>query len=256
MITPRDRLVITFSTDENIKSARQALFTHRIEKLPLVDAHDRIVGLITAKDIIKLQEHPDATKDAKGQLRVGVAVGVRSEDRDRAMACAEAGCDVLVLDVAHGHADHTLDMVRDLKAALPGIPVIAGNVATAAGVQDLAAAGADAVKVGVGSGSICITREVTGFGVPQLSAVAECAEAGHRLDVPIIADGGPAATGRYHQSPGRWGKHGDARQPARRHCGKSRRRRRARRPAVQDRPPDGLPNRQRRPPPDRQQRTR
>ncbi len=189
VMTPRDRLVIA-STDENIKSARQALFTHRIEKLPLVDAQDRIVGLITAKDIIKLQEHPDATKDAKGQLRVGVAVGVRSEDRDRAMACVEAGCDVLVLDVAHGHADHTLDMVRDLKAALPDIPVIAGNVATAEGVHDLAAAGADAVKVGVGSGSICITREVTGFGVPQLSAVAECAEAGHRLDVPIIADGG------------------------------------------------------------------
>ena len=189
VMTPRDRLVIA-STDENIESARQALFTHRIEKLPLVDAQDRIVGLITAKDIIKLQEHPDATKDAKGQLRVGVAVGVRSEDRDRAIACVEAGCDVLVLDVAHGHADHTLDMVRDLKAALPAIPVIAGNVATAAGVHDLAAAGADAVKVGVGSGSICITREVTGFGVPQLSAVAECAEAGHRLDVPIIADGG------------------------------------------------------------------
>jgi IMP dehydrogenase len=189
VMTSRDRLVIA-STDENIESARQALFTHRIEKLPLVDAQDRIVGLITAKDIIKLQEHPDATKDAKGQLRVGVAVGVRSEDRDRAMACVEAGCDVLVLDVAHGHADHTLDMVRDLKAALPDIPVIAGNVATAAGVHDLAAAGADAVKVGVGSGSICITREVTGFGVPQLSAVAECAEAGHRLDVPIIADGG------------------------------------------------------------------
>ncbi len=189
VMTPRDRLVVA-STNEDIETARQALFTHRIEKLPLVDAQDRIVGLITAKDIIKLQEHPDATKDSKGQLRVGIAVGVRTEDRDRAVACVEAGCDVLVLDVAHGHADHTLDMVRDLKAALPETPVIAGNVATAEGVQDLAAAGADAVKVGVGSGSICITREVTGFGVPQLSAVAECGVAGHRLDVPIIADGG------------------------------------------------------------------
>ncbi len=189
VMTPRERLVVA-STHENIETARQALYTHRIEKLPLVDVQDRIVGLITAKDIIKLQEHPDATKDEKGQLRVGVAVGVRAEDRERALACAEAGCDVLVLDVAHGHADHTLDMVRDLKTALPRIPVIAGNVATAAGVHDLTAAGSDAVKVGVGSGSICITREVTGFGVPQLSAIAECAEAGQRLDVPIIADGG------------------------------------------------------------------
>jgi len=149
-----------------------------------------VVGLITAQDIIKLQEHPQATKDSKGRLRVGVAVGVRSEDMPRAAACLEAEADVLVVDVAHGHSDYVLDMVRALKREFPKVPVMAGNVATAQGVRDLAEAGADAVKVGVGSGSICITRLVTGFGVPQLTAVAECGQAGRKLGVPVIADGG------------------------------------------------------------------
>jgi IMP dehydrogenase len=149
-----------------------------------------VVGLVTAQDIVKLQEHPRATKDEKGRLRVGAAVGVRSSDLQRAEACLRAGADVLVIDIAHGHADHVIQMVQQLKQKFPRTPVIAGNGATAQGVQDLAQAGADAVKVGVGAGSICITRMVTGYGVPQLTALAECSAAGQALGIPIIADGG------------------------------------------------------------------
>ena len=182
--------VISAPVDESLDAARLTLHAHRLEKLPLVDDEDRVVGLITAQDILKLHQHPDATKDSKGRLRVGVAVGVRTDDEDRAAASLEAGADVLVVDVAHGHAEHVVLMVRHLKERFPQVPVIAGNVATPEGVLQLAEAGANAVKVGVGSGSICITREVTGFGVPQLTAIADCAEAGRELAVPIIADGG------------------------------------------------------------------
>jgi IMP dehydrogenase len=189
VMTPRPRLV-TAPAHESLDSARLKLHEHRIEKLPLVDSEDRVVGLITAQDIVKIQEHPQATKDTKGRFRVGVALGVHREDLNRASACLEAGADVLVVDVAHGHAEYELDMVRQLKKEFPHVPVIGGNVATPQGVCDLVDAGADAVKVGVGSGSICITRLVTGFGVPQLTAVAECAQAARDLNVPVIADGG------------------------------------------------------------------
>lgn len=194
VMTPRERLV-TAPLGESLEKARQALHAHRIEKLPLVDADGRVTGLITAQDIVKQQEHPHATKDAKGRLRVGAAVGVRSADLERAAACVDAGVDVLVVDVAHGHTDYVIEVVGQLKARFPKTAVIAGNVATAEGVRDLAAAGADAVKVGVGAGSICITRIVTGFGVPQLTAVAECAAAGRALGIPIIADGGVRTSG-------------------------------------------------------------
>ena len=194
VMTPRARLVVA-SAEEPFDQARLKLYAHRIEKLPLVDAEDRVVGLITAQDIVKLQEHPKATKDEKGRLRVGVAVGVRPDDLQRAAACVEEGADVLVIDIAHGHSDHVLEMVGKLKAQLPQVPVIAGNVATAEGVRELAQAGADAVKVGVGAGSICITRIVTGYGVPQLTAIAECAEAGQSLGIPVIADGGIRTSG-------------------------------------------------------------
>lgn len=190
VMTPRDRLVVA-GPGETMSQARLKLHEHRIEKLPLVDSEDRVIGLITAQDIVKIQDHPNATKDNRGRLLVGVALGARlSEDMARAEACAEAGADVFVVDIAHGHSEHTIEMVRQLKSRFPGIQVIAGNVATAAGVCDLAEAGADAVKVGIGAGSICITRIVTGFGVPQLTAIAECSEAGRRMGVPIIADGG------------------------------------------------------------------
>lgn len=189
LMTPREHLVVAPS-DETLTSAQLTLHKNRIEKLPLVDADDKVVGLITARDIVKLHEHPQATKDRRGRLRVGVAIGVRQADISRAEACVRSEADVIVLDVAHGHMDPVLDMIRQLKQEFPHVPVIAGNVATAEGVRDLASAGADAVKVGVGSGSICITRIVTGFGVPQLTAVIECAEAGRAMGVPVIADGG------------------------------------------------------------------
>ncbi len=189
VMTPRDQLIIALK-GETLEQARDKLFEHRIEKLPLVDAEGRLAGLITAQDIIKIETHPDATKDTRGRLRVGAAVGVRAEDMLRASACVEAGVDVLVVDIAHGHSEHTLEMVKNLKRNFPELPVIAGNVATAKGVRDLAEAGADSVKVGVGSGSICTTRIVTGFGVPQLTAIADSSTAGQELGVTIIADGG------------------------------------------------------------------
>jgi IMP dehydrogenase len=194
VMTPRQRLIVA-PADEPLDAARLALHEHRIEKLPLVNDQDHVVGLITAQDIVKLQEHPNATKDVKGRLRVGVAVGVRSPDLDRAGACIAAGADVLVVDIAHGHAEHVIDMVRQLKGMFPKTPVIAGNVASPQGVRDLAQAGADAVKVGVGAGSICTTRIVTGYGVPQFTAIVECAQAGKELGVPVIADGGIRTSG-------------------------------------------------------------
>jgi len=193
VMTPRERLIVA-GKDESLESARAKLHEHRIEKLPLVDEEDRVIGLITAQDIVKIQEHPNATKDARGRLMVGVAVGARAEDVERAQACVEAGADVVVIDIAHGHSDLVIDMLKTLKKSL-SVPVIAGNVATPEGVRDLAEAGADAVKVGVGAGSICITRVVTGFGIPQLTAILECAREGHRLGVPIIADGGVRNSG-------------------------------------------------------------
>jgi IMP dehydrogenase len=194
VMTPRERLVVAPS-DEPLDAARLALHAHRIEKLPLVNDQDHVVGLITAQDIIKLQEHPNATKDSKGHLRVGVAVGVRTPDLERTRACVEAGADVLVLDIAHGHADHVIAMTHQIKELFPSIPLIAGNVASAQGVRDLVEAGADAIKVGVGAGSICTTRIVTGYGVPQLTAVDDCAQVGHELNIPIIADGGMRTSG-------------------------------------------------------------
>ncbi len=194
VMTPLERLVVA-DTNESLEEARKKLHENRVEKLPLLDSEGRILGLITAQDIVKIREHPNATKDSRGRLRVGAAVGVRPDDIERAGACVDAGADVLVVDIAHGHSDHTIEIVKRLKREFPQTPVIAGNVATADGVRDLAEAGADAVKVGVGAGSICITRVVTGFGVPQLTAVADCAEAARRLNVPIVADGGVRTSG-------------------------------------------------------------
>lgn len=194
VMTTRDRLV-TASMTESLEAARQTLYIHRLEKLPLIEYGGRVVGLITAQDIIKIQEHPRATKDEKGHLRVGVAVGARTDDLDRAGACINAGADVLVVDIAHGHSDLVIEMVQKLKEHFPRIPVIAGNVASTEGTIDLARAGADAVKVGIGPGSICTTRIVTGFGVPQLTAIDDCAKAARELHVPIIADGGIRTSG-------------------------------------------------------------
>jgi IMP dehydrogenase len=189
LMTPMKSLH-TASADASIDEARQVLRKYKLEKLPLVDEEGHLRGLITSKDMVTLAERPQACKDSKGQLTVGAAVGIREGYIERARALVDAGADVLVVDVAHGHSDRVLNVVRKLKKELSQVDVIAGNVATPEGTKDLIDAGADAVKVGIGSGSICITRIVTGAGVPQLTAVLECAEAARESDIPIIADGG------------------------------------------------------------------
>ena len=194
LMTPADKLV-GGEEDITLVEARKRLHQHRVEKLPLVNKGQKVVGLITAQDILKLQKDPQATKDDRGRLRVGAAVGVRSSDIERAGACLEAGADVLVLDIAHGHSKLGIDTVKALKKSFPDAEIMAGNVATPEGVRDLAKAGAVSVKVGVGSGSICTTRIVTGAGFPQLSAVVACSEAAKECGVTIISDGGIRTSG-------------------------------------------------------------
>ncbi len=195
VMTPRAQLIVA-PPKTSVDEAKAILHRHKIEKLPLLDEQGKLHGVITSKDIVQRQQHPLATKDRKGRLRVGAAVGVRPGYMARAEALLKAGVDVIVVDIAHGHSENAIDATRALRRELgSAVEIIAGNVATAEGVEDLVEAGADAVKVGVGPGSICITRIVTGFGVPQLSAILECAAAGRRLGVPIIADGGIRASG-------------------------------------------------------------
>ena len=187
VMTPREQL-LTVGVSIALDDARRQLYERRVKKLPVVDEQGRLRGLITAKDIFKWERHPNATKDSKGQLRVAAAVGVRESNMARAQACVEAGADALVVDIAHGHSDLAIDMLRRVKQSFPDTDAVGGNVATVEGVRDLAQAGADAIKVGVGPGSICVTRIVTGFGVPQLSAVAECAVIGHELWAACAAE--------------------------------------------------------------------
>jgi IMP dehydrogenase len=166
------------------------LRAHRIEKLPVVDADGRLSGLITLKDIRKRLQYPHATKDAQGRLQVGAAIGVGDDAVKRAEALVTAGVDVLVVDTAHGHSTAVLDTVRQVVTRFPEVIVMGGNVATADAVRDLAEAGASIVKVGIGPGSICTTRVVAGVGVPQLSAIHDCAAAAAEVGVTIVADGG------------------------------------------------------------------
>jgi len=196
VMTPPDQIV-SVSPQVSPQEARKLLHQHRLEKLPVIDESGHLVGLITAQDIVKHERHPGATKDSKGRLRVGAAIGVKPKDIERAGALLEAGADLLVLDIAHGHADHCLNMLKALKRDFPNAQVVAGNVASKEGACDLAQAGADAVKVGVGPGSICTTRIVTGFGVPQLTAIMDSVEgvAQSGREVPIIADGGIKTSG-------------------------------------------------------------
>lgn len=179
--------LITASKNISLDEAEQIMHKHKIEKLPIIDVEEHLQGLITIKDIKKRIEYPTALKDEYGRLRVGAAIGVGQLDRARALV--DVGVDVLVLDSAHGHSRGIIDTVKAIKAEM-NIEIIAGNVATSEAVEALAEAGADGVKVGIGPGSICTTRIVAGVGVPQISAIDECAEAGRRLGVPIIADGG------------------------------------------------------------------
>ncbi len=182
--------VITAKAGTSIEKAEEMLLAHKIEKLPLVNPKGELAGLITYKDIIKSRQFPLAAKDKQGRLLVGAAVGVGAAMMDRIDLLVKAGVDIVVVDTAHGHSKGVLNMVRDVKKKFPKLQVAGGNVATKAGAEALIKAGADAVKVGVGPGSICTTRIIAGIGVPQLYAVMEAAEACEKAGVPLIADGG------------------------------------------------------------------
>jgi IMP dehydrogenase len=187
--------VITAKAGTTIEQAKEILHKHRIEKLPLVDPKGRIAGLITSKDILKMDQYPHSAKDKKGRLLVGAAVGVKGDYLERTEALLEAGADTIVVDIAHGHSENAINTVHMIKKAFPNCDLIAGNVATGEGARDLIKAGVDAVKVGVGSGSICITRVVTGSGVPQLTAVIDAVKAAKEHDIPVISDGGIRTSG-------------------------------------------------------------
>jgi IMP dehydrogenase len=192
LMTSRD--LVTAPIGTTLAEAEAILHRHKIEKLPVVDAEGRLKGLITVKDIQKRIEFPKATKDEQGRLRVGAAVGVGPDSWERAEALVDAGVDVLVVDTAHGHSASVPEMVRRIKSELD-VEVVAGNVATADATEALIDAGADAVKAGVGPGSICTTRVVAGVGVPQITAIYDCAAAAARHGVPLIADGGMTSSG-------------------------------------------------------------
>lgn len=186
------RDVVTASSSTTLEQAREILHDHKVEKLVLVDADRRLSGLITIKDIGLIEEYPHACRDERGRLRVGAAVGVFDYERTEALIAAD--CDVIVVDTAHGHSKNVLETVREIKRRWD-IEVVAGNVATGEGTRDLIEAGADAVKVGIGPGSICTTRVVAGVGVPQLTAVMRCYDVAKNAGVPIVADGGVRQSG-------------------------------------------------------------
>ncbi|NLI93698.1 MAG: IMP dehydrogenase [Peptococcaceae bacterium] len=194
-----DRLIGEVMTKENLvtapvgttlEKAKEILVKHKIEKLPLVDENMNLKGLITIKDIEKARQYPNSAKDERGRLRVGAAVGVSKETLERATALYKAGVDVIVVDTAHGHSQGVIDTVRLLREEFKDLQIIAGNVATPEATRDLIAAGANSIKVGIGPGSICTTRVVAGIGVPQITAILECAEEAGKNHIPVIADGG------------------------------------------------------------------
>ncbi|QUC64428.1 IMP dehydrogenase [Nitrosopumilus sp. K4] len=187
--------VVTAKPGISLDDAKSLLHKHRIEKLPIVDESGIVKGLITSKDITNIEDYPIASKDTKGRPLVGAAVGVKGDFLERSESLLEAGADVLVVDIAHGHSENAIATVKNIKKAFPDCELIAGNIATAHGAEDLIKAGVDAVKVGVGSGSICITRVITGSGVPQLTAVMDCAKIGRDHGIPIISDGGTRTSG-------------------------------------------------------------
>lgn len=199
-----DALVAKIMTKENLitapvgttlAQAERILQKHKVEKLPVVDKNGYLKGLITFKDILKKRKHPHACKDKRGRLRVGAAVGVAADTMERVDELVKADVDAVVVDTAHGHSRGVIEMVRRIRKKYPALDLIAGNVGTGEGTRDLIRAGVDAVKVGIGPGSICTTRVVAGVGVPQITAVMECAKAAAKSGVPIIADGGIKQTG-------------------------------------------------------------
>jgi len=188
-VMTKDKL-ITAPVGTTLEEAKEILHRHRIEKLPVVDQEFNLKGLITIKDIEKRIKFPNACKDILGRLRVGAAVGVGPEAMERVPMLIKAGADVLVVDTAHGHSESVLEMVRGIKRRYSGTEIVAGNIVTAEATEDLIKAGADAVKVGIGPGSICTTRVVAGVGVPQITAIRACVEMAGKYDVPVISDGG------------------------------------------------------------------
>jgi IMP dehydrogenase len=182
--------LFTVPVGTTLDAAREILHRHKVEKLLVVDHDFRLKGLITVKDIQKAVKYPNASKDSLGRLRVGAAVGIARDTLDRAEALVAANVDVLVVDTAHGHSQNVLDIVRQLRRAFPQVDLVAGNVATAEATEALIHLGVDAVKVGIGAGSICTTRIIAGIGVPMITAIMECARAASARDIPIIADGG------------------------------------------------------------------
>jgi IMP dehydrogenase len=189
IMTPQERLV-TMKEGATLDEAQALMHKHRLERVLIVNDQFELTGLATVKDIVKNTEHPSACKDGQGQLRVGAAVGVGDGTEERVEKLVKAGVDVLVVDTAHGHSAGVLERVRWVKQTYPKVQVIGGNIATAQAARDLADAGADAVKVGIGPGSICTTRIVAGVGVPQITAIADVAEALKDTGIPLIADGG------------------------------------------------------------------
>ncbi len=189
MMTPRENLVLA-EEGIDLKDAKKLLYTHRIEKLPIISKDDKLVGLITVKDIDKSRAHPHANKDSLGRLRVAAAVGVGEKELERAKLLIKAGVDAIVVDTAHGHSKGVIEMVKTIKSLDGNVDVVGGNVATAKACEDLIKAGADGIKVGIGPGSICTTRVIAGIGVPQLQALMDCRKACQKAGVPFIADGG------------------------------------------------------------------
>lgn len=189
IMTPRERLVF-IREGESVEKAKALMHEHRLERVLILGPDDSLKGLITVKDIQKSTEHPNAAKDSDGRLLVGAAIGVGAGTEERTERLVEAGVDVIVVDTAHGHSQGVLDRVRWVKRQFPNVQVIGGNIATAEAAKALVDAGADAVKVGIGPGSICTTRIVAGVGVPQITAISDVAEALAGTDVPLIADGG------------------------------------------------------------------
>lgn len=182
--------LVTAPVGTTLEEAEAIMGRHKIEKLPIVDADGRLRGLITVRDIVNRRQFPDASKDEKGRLRVAAAIGTTAETMDRAAALVDSGVDALVVDTAHGHAESVLTTVSAVRERWPEVQLVAGNVATAGGARDLVERGVDALKVGIGPGSICTTRIVAGIGVPQVTAILDCAEVCRAAEVPLIADGG------------------------------------------------------------------
>ena len=194
VMTPRERLV-TAHQDAPVETVTALLHNHRIEKVLLVNEKFQLKGMVTVKDIAKAQAYPNACKDERGQLRTGASVGTGADTDDRVAALVEAGADIIVVDTAHGHSQRVLDRISWIKQKYPAVPVMGGNVATADGARALLDAGVDAVKVGIGPGSICTTRVVTGVGVPQVTAISEAANEAAEGDIPVVADGGVRFSG-------------------------------------------------------------